>query len=425
MKEIEANRNEVDRMEANRIEANRNDHIFYSQKKEKKIMKRNVIASVLAMVLVALSLMGCATTDTTETTAVSEDTKSEDTDVETKPYKIAVGLPDSGATMFSLMSNNIQAYAKSTGGEVVFQAGVAASADATVQFVEDQIAAGVDGLIISPPADSVLTAVATLCEEAGVYWGITFRIIEDPEIKEFVESSPYYVGNCFEDEEETGYGVMKHLHENDIQKVAIISQAKGNTTTDLREKGAMRACDEFGMEIIAEARDLAQASDATSAAESFLTAYADLDAIFIVGTRGSGAHEAVAKAIEDAGRTDQVKLATIDFPDGMDKLFESGILITCSGLPSWGYDPYMISVVLANTCMGTPISETPVSLNAKMLNINDLDTAQRWIAKYGTDTTLYYDEDTMANTLSKAKNPDLTEEVMQKMIEDYAENAVN
>ncbi len=400
-------------------------------------MNKKLLSIIMVIALLIVGTAGCTQkkTGTTDQTAPADtSTGTDNTDsgsdgnggsvAGTKPFKIAVGLTDSGATMFSLMSNNIKAFAGAAGGEVVFQGGVAASADATIAFVENQIAAGVDGIIIGPPSDSVLPTVAALCDEAGVYWSICFRNILDEEVKQIVESSKYYVGKCFEDEVTTGYRVMSNLNALGAKKIAVISLAKGNTTTDLREEGAEKACEEFGMEIVAESRDIAQASDATAATESFLTAYSDLDAVFIVGATGAGVHEAVAKAIEDAGRTEAVKLATIDFPDSMSELFEKGILVTCSGLPSWGYDPFISFTLLANTCMGTPISDGKVTLSCTMFDINDKETADKWLEKFGDASTLYYTNDGMKQFI-KAENPDLTAEAMQSMIDEFTKNAVN
>ncbi len=370
-------------------------------------MKKRMMALAMAAVMTGSLAAGTVTVNAAE------------------PYKIAIGLADSGATMFSVMSNNIKAYAEATGGEVVFQGGTGASADATIAFVENQIAAGVDGILIGPPADSVLPTVASLCEEAGVYWGTYFRSVLNEEIKEMVDSTQYFVSRCHEDEVGAGYQVMSNLNDLGAKKVAIISMAKGNTTTDDREIGASKAAEEFGMEIVAEARDTVQAADATSAAESFLMAYDDLDAIFIVGTTGQGIHEAVAKAIEDAGRTDSVKLATIDFPDSMSDLFEKGILVTCTGLPHWGYDPFVSFVSVANTCMGTPISEDKAEYTCSMFSINDKETADKWLEKFGNAETLYYPTEEMTSKLVKENNPDLTAESFQSMIDEFADYAVN
>ena len=390
-------------------------------------MKRKILAVVLAATLLVSGMAGCAQkgSDTTDKTSpASTNTSQTGTSTATKkPFKIAVGFPDSGATMFSLMSNNLKAFSKQAGGEAIFQGGVSASADATIAFVENQIAAGVNGILIGPPTDAVLPTVASLCEQAGVYWGIAFRNILDEKVKQTVESSKYYGGKCYEDEKTTGYRVMSNLHNLGAKKVAIISMPKGNTTTDLRETGANKACTDFGMKIVAESRNIAQASDATSATESFLTAYKDLDAVFVVGATGAGVHEAVAKAIEDSGRQKTVKIATIDFPDSMGKLFKSGTLVTCSGLPSWGYDPFMSYVLLANACMGTPVANEKVTLTCSMFDINDSNTADKWLEKFGDASTLYYKEDEMKQ-LIKANNPNLSVKTMQSMIDEFSKNAV-
>lgn len=383
-------------------------------------MKKRLLAVVLAAAMVFGCVVGCGSKE-----ASTNDEASATEEVAApagEGFKLAVGLPDSGSTMFSLMSHNITTMVNDLGGTVVFQGGVGASTDATIQFVEDQIAAGAKGIIFSPPSDAVLTSVCSMCEEAGVYWGITFRTILDQEVLDFINSSEYYIGNCYEDEEQAGYQVMADMNKRGIEKVAIISQAKGNTTTDRREAGAQKACEELGMEIVAEARALGQASDATSAAESFLSAYSDLDAIFVVGTTGAGMHEAVAKAIEDAGKSETVKLATIDFPDTMPELFEKDCLVTSAGLISWGYDPYMITTILANRVKGTPITEEKVSIAFPMSSINDADSAKKWTDRFGDASTLYYEEEVIKNTLDKGNNADLTLEKLVQLIGEYTSN---
>ena len=392
----------------------------------KKINMKKILAAALTLGLLCGCLVGCGSnTAQDQEGSAGLETGNEQGATGEESFKIAIGFTDNGATMFSLMANNVKTMVEGMGGTVVFQGGIGASADATIQFVEDQIAAGADGIVFGPPSDSVLTTVTTMCEEAGVYWGIAFRSITDEELKALVESSDYYIGHGFEDEEKTGYQVMSNLHNKGISKVAIISMAKGNNTTDLREQGAQRACEEFGMEIVAEARDLTQASDATNAAESFLSAYSDLDAIFVVGTTGAGIHEAVAKAIEDAGKVESVKLATIDFPDSMAELFEKNILATSSGAPSWGYDPYMITAAVANACKGNRISDMPLELEIPMYDIDDAETAAKWLEKYGNADTLYYEESVIKDTLDKSVNSGLDEEAMRNMIQEFVENTAD
>jgi len=390
-------------------------------------MKKKVLATLLAAVL-ALSLAGCNSSSANDSKVQSGTKESEtngsadapgDTDavVETKPFKVTTSMGDSGTTAAVIGANNLRKLAEVAGGEIIFEP-TTFSPDAIVAFVENQIAAGVDGIIFIPPADSVLPTITTLCEEAGVYWGIIFRSILDDEIREMVEASPYYVGNCYENEVETGYRVMSNLNDMGMKKVAIISTVKGDTTGDQREEGIARACEEFGMEVVAEARGLAQASDATSAAESFLSAYNDLDCIFVVGTTATGAHEAVVKAIQDAGRSDTVKMATIDFPDTMDALFETGVLVTSSGLPHLFYDPYMTAVKVFNTVMGTPIEDTCFSSSITMFDISSQEQAGAWLKTFGSDDALYYTDEEIRQLL-KAYNTDLDAEAFQAIIDNF------
>jgi len=83
-------------------------------------------------------------------------------------FRIAIALPDTGAAMFHIMSNNVRQLATLMGGEVVFER-TPLTPDGVMSFVENQIAAGSNGFIIIPPADAILPAVMAMAETAGVY----------------------------------------------------------------------------------------------------------------------------------------------------------------------------------------------------------------------------------------------------------------
>ena len=268
-------------------------------------------------------------------------------DVDLKEITLAVPFGDSGAMFLDQMSYNLNNLLGPTANmKAVYQPSTL-DADGCLTFVESEIAAGVDALMICPPSDSVLPTVCSLCEEAEVYWCITLRSINDEEIKAMCEASPYYVGNCYEDEVNTGYLVGKYLGESGAKKIAIITTTKGDTTGDAREAGLAKACEEFDMEIVGEARALAQASDVTNAVESFLSANADLDAVFCVGTTVTGVQEISVKAVQDSGR-EGVQVVCIDHPEGITSLFETGILTYSVGTPSFALDMYVCAVKLVN-----------------------------------------------------------------------------
>lgn len=380
---------------------------------------KKIMLVLLALMLVVVAFAGCST-GSEEATATPEESTTQETSetASVETFRLAVALPDSGASMLAIMGNNVKALAEAAGGETVFEP-ISLEADAQISFVEAQISAGSDAILIPPAADSVLPSIMSMCEEAGVYWGICFRSILDDEIRATVEASTYYVGNCYENEVNTGYSIMKSLNEQGIQKIAIISTVKGDTTGDLREQGINEARKEFGMEIVAEARGLAQAADSASAAESFMAGHADLDCIFIVGTDATGSLSAVGKAIEDAGKIGEVMLACVDFDDGMQDLFDKGILVAAGGLSHWGYDPYMTAVKIINAVTGYPISETNFKTPMGMLILTDADSASNFSAKFGDENAEYYDADYVSSTLLKMNNLELDEETFNAIVVEF------
>ncbi len=368
------------------------------------MMKKQLMACVLAAAMV----LGCTTP------ALAEET-------ELKPYTMAVPFAESGDIGFEIMRSNMDLLEEQTNGTII-NASSDLTADGVLSFVESQVAAGVDGLIICPPSDSILPTVTTLCEEAGVYWAISMRSISDPDIKEMVEASPYYVGNCYEDEYTAGYTCGQWMGEQGYKKIAIISQEKGDTTCDTREEGLAQACEEYGMEVVAESRGLTQASDATSAVESFLAANADLDAIFFVGTSIIGSQEAAIKAIQDAGR-EEVKLVCIDFPPEMTDDFETGILVYAYAQVCLTYDPYIAILKVVNAIEGTPLNDdgTPTSNTMAMYSIDNAEDASAYQNVTNNPEYLFYDEEQLPS-FYKWENPDLTEETLQEMIDNYSVN---
>lgn len=381
-------------------------------------MKKAISFLLIVTLCVSVFLTGCSGGSSTANSAGSSSGKEAAAAPAGQGLKIAAALGDSGASIFTLMGNNVRAYVEQAGGTVVFER-TGFSADAQIAFVENQISAGAKGIILAPASDSVANTVNTLCEEAGVYWGITFRTIVDDEIRNIVENSKYYVGNCYEDEADTAYNLVKELNGMGMKKIAFISQATGDTTGGLREAGMYRAAEEFGMEVVAEARALAQATDVTTATQSFLSAHKDLDGVVILATAASGALKAAGKAITDSGRQDSVKLACIDFQEGMVDLFDQGILACASGLPHWGYDPFMTVVKTANAAMGTPISDTQFSTPMKMLIITNKEMAVKFEETFVDETKLYYTNDEMHNLLIKSNNPDLTPEKFQEIVNSF------
>lgn len=381
-------------------------------------MKKKLLAILLTAVLSVTMLAGCGNEEPAAEAEVNEE--ATEVAVEPKEYSIAVPFPESGNVRMEILRANMDILEEKTNGTYI-SAATGMTPDEVLSFVESQVAAGVDGLIICPPSDSILPTVTQICEDAGVYWGITWRSINDPEIRELVEASPYYVGNCFEDEETAGYICGKWMGEQGYKKIAIISQAKGDTTCDAREVGLGRACEEYGIEIVGESRGQKQASDTTAATESFLAANADLDAIFFVGSTAIGSHEACMSAIQAVNS--ETKVVSIDFPDEMAAGFEAGTLAYSYAQVCLTFDPYITLIKVMNAVQGTPLNEDglPTSNSMAMFGIDNYDDAMAYSAVTGNSQYQFFNEKNLEK-LFKWKNPDLNEATLQEMLDNYEIN---
>lgn len=369
-------------------------------------MIKKIFEVLLIACMLTASLAGCG-----------QKTETADIGAKASGKKTIIGYlgSDTGSADNVIFANSTRALCDLVGYTMSFTPDLTYDADSCISFVENQISAGAKGLVLCPPSDSVLLTVMNLCEEAGVYWGITTRSIADEAVREKVEASQYYVGNCYEDEYNLGYEVMRRMNDMGYKKIAIISTAKGNTTCDAREEAIAQACKDFGMEVIAEARDFTQASEVMVASESFLASYQDLDAIFIVGTYAVGAPSAAVKAIQDSGRGDDVKLTAIDYglTEGIVSCFESGVLtLDVIGMQ---YDPFCVVAKVINAVNETPISDKSFETLLKMDYITDVETAAKWEEKYSDESTLYMTEEEMKRLLNTT-NPDLTVETYDQYV---------
>lgn len=375
-------------------------------------MKKRII-SVLVLVMFIFTLSAC-----NSKSGSSDASEKGEEAVSKNKVTIAYHGYDSGSSDNIIFGNTVRKMCDLAGVEFVAIPDMTYDADSCISFVETQIAAGVKGLLFSPPSDSVLPTVTKLCEDAEVYWGISTRSITDDTIRKNVEASPYYVGNCYEDEYTVGETMMNYMNDFGYKKLAMISTAKGNATVDTREKAVVAACEKYNMEVVVEARDFTQPSEVTAACQSFLASYDDLDAIFIVGTYAQGATSAAVKAIQDARRDSSVKVTAVDFgltPE-LVKSFDSGVLtLDVIGLQ---YDPFCVATKVVNAVTGYPISDSSFQTELGMDYITDSETAMKWEEKYSDTETMYVTEEQMKQML-KQYNEELDAEEFNRLVNSW------
>ncbi len=306
-------------------------------------MKKKVISLLLCAALTLGLLAGCGSSG-------AADTRQEDQQSEAAPESVgedatvaeAMGdkLPEKfkiGVVIWSTVDDLGRASAEMLdyasdvlGCEMVYNTNIS-SPESQITATENLIAADCDAVAICNYSDDILPKIAKICEENEVYFTLIWRSIADPEVKEIVESCPYYLGNTCEDEEKIGYRMGKSLHEKGCKNVAVITMEKGDATADARDRGFEKACEEFGINRISEVRNnTLTAEETTKAVENFIASFPELDGIFVIG--GSNTIlEGVIQALALHEKTGEVKVACIDFVSGLDKYIEEGSIDAISG----------------------------------------------------------------------------------------------
>lgn len=392
--------------------------------------------AMLLMMAIVLSSVACGkdtpanvesetpaaeTSEEQETTAEEPAEAGQEQESETlpapDPFKIAYIDAAPGDSSQQAMYDGAKTVVEAAGGEMIMvEAGH--DADGLVTGVEDAISAGADGIMFTPPADSVLPTVTKLCEEAEVYFAITFRSIQDEQVKEIVEACPYYAGNTYEQEYDGGYYVTELLAKSGVKQMAFISLNKGDNTADAREAGMRKACEENGIEIIGELRAPAQPSVATEALESWIATYPDMDGFALVSCQTAGVFEAVATAIETNGKAGQIKFGSCDFSNDMVSGFNSEVLTALCGGHAIA-DRTFCAVIVTNAVLGTPLSDKPVSILVPFLYVDNAEDAQAY-QDYMLGGTPFYTEEECRELLLGYYNEGLDLEQVQKIASGFS-----
>jgi len=379
---------------------------------------KKIISLLLVMVLnVTLLLTGCSGGNKSQEGNNSEGATAAAGEEGKLPEKFKIGvviwstvddLGKASADMLNYASDVL-------GCEMVYNTDIS-SPESQITATENLIAAGCDAVAICNYSDDILPKIAKICEESNVYFTLIWRSISDPEVKEIVESSSYYLGNTCEDEEEIGYRMGKTLYEKGSKNIAVITMEKGDSTSDARNKGFDRACEEFGMKRISEVRNnTITAAETTKAVENFLASFPELDGIFVTG--GSNTIlEGVIQALELHNKTGEVKVACVDFISDLDKYIEEGAIDAISG--GHFVDPLFSYMLMVNKLAGTPLSETCETINLNFINLVSPEDAVNYYTYVEGEEFPYSEEE--IKSMVKYFNSDMTIGELKEIANNYS-----
>lgn len=337
------------------------------------------------------------------------------------PAPFTIGFPwatSSTDPTFVSIVNNVRAAVEAAGGElVVVESDL--SAEDLINNVSDLISRDVDGIILMPASDSMLATVNQMCTEAGVYFGTMFRTINDDSIREEVYASEYFAGGCNEDDEKCAYDIVNTMVGQGVENLCVINIAKGDTSSDLRDKGIARAVEETGINLLNTTYGIAAQTDMTKTIESYIAAYPELDGILLAGTYCDAALPTIEKALSDHNMAGKIKVGRIDFDFTMGEYLANDSFHVAYG-GQQQIDPLLSTVILVNKVIGTPIVEDgPFILVTNYLELTSSGEADDFL-KYFLGEHAVFTAEELQGSLIKFYQPEINEATFKDTVAGFS-----
>lgn len=389
---------------------------------------KKILLMIMAVLLAAV-MLGCQSANTGATASAVQtvnpataaasavSTAAASTVQNPKPFKI--GFPwATASTDLTLVSvvTNVKAAVEAAGGELVMVESDF-TADNLINNITDLISRGVNGIIFMPASDSMLPTVDQLCSEAGIPYATMFRAINDENIKKQIYASKYFAGGCYEDDEQCAYNITKTLVSKGVKNLCAINIAKGDTSSDLRDKGIEKAVAETGIKLLNTTYGITVQTDMTKTIESYIAAYPEMDGILLAGTYCDAALPTIEKALSDHKLAGKVKVGRIDFDYTMGQYLADGSFNVAYG-GQQQIDPLLSTVILVNKVVGSPIKDGPFNLVTNYLELTSKDEADNFL-KYFLGNTAVFTSDEIKNSMIKFYNQSINEDSFKKIVSDF------
>lgn len=295
----------------------------------------------------------------------------------------------------------IDAAAKALGVNVLYRTG-SYDAEAQTTDFENLIAAGVNGIMVTPIVDTSTDELLKICEEAEIPMQVMFRNIIDEEAREYCMASKYFAGYVVEDEEGAGAAMVDKLIEEGCKTFGLLNREAGNGVVDRRQAGVQARLDELKMTYYtAVTSSTATATDMTDASDQLVAAHSDIDAL-ICSSGSNGAIDALITNLNGK----KIKLTSFDTPADIASSFDAGNLVMLT--TGAQIDPFYAFINLYNKLKGNPFSDKPTEINSNYIyleSVEDITTYDKYFSTFKT----YSDEEIV--NLTKLSLDDFLKEV--------------
>ena len=373
---------------------------------------KKLIALVLSLAMLACLFAGCSK---------PADADNGDTTKSADKASFTIGFPwDTASTDPTWVSiyESVKVAVEGAGGELI-TVQTDLTADTLINNITELISRDVDGILFMPASDSMLPTVDALCAEAGVYWATMFRTISDDDIREQVYASKWFAGGCNEDDEACASNIVQKMAEMGVKNLCAINIAKGDTSSDLRDKGTAMGVEAAGINLLNTTYGITVTTDMTKTINSYIAAYPEMDGILLLGTYCPSALPTIEKALADNGKAGQVIVGRIDFDATMgDYLAEGTFHVSYGGQQQ--IDPLMSAVILVNKVLGTPIQdEGPTIIITPYLELTSAEEAAEYTEYFLGDTPIYTKDEVNSLMIKKA-NPDVSVDYINELLKGFS-----
>lgn len=390
-------------------------------------MKKVLSILLVLCLMVSLAACGGETTETTPPKAETQapaDTAASSTqaaaqDAPAKELKKwTMGCIDPGAwnAAYGPVYDQLEALKEDLNYDIIYATRSSSSTDDTLAAIQNLIVSGADCLVLGNDVLMCYMQVAELCEDAGVYWTMYWAGVTD-EDKVKLNDYKYYVSSTYEDEQYAGYWLGKAAGEAGCKNLCLIGAPDGLSFTIRRNEGLKKACDEYGITILAQERDITLTGSAAGGMDivnRFLATYPECDGIIIQG-RTHSCLAGVVNGLADAGKTEDIPVFAIDCNINQTEYFENGQESGVIGGHHLG--ALYNTILLTNIMNGTPLTdEKPYMLN-KYVELTSVEQCREW-AYHIWDNDAYTGEEVLQYI--KAYNPDATYEDLLALTESYS-----
>ena len=337
------------------------------------------LAFILATVMTIALAAGCA--DDISTTSDTEITKeSSDAD-----YLLGAIIWSTDDGLGAASKEAIDTVAEALNLDVIYRTG-GFDAEAQTTDIENLIAAGVDGILMTPLVDASIDEYMKVCEDAGIPMQIMFRNIIDEEAYDYCMSSDLFAGYVVEDEAAAAVDMIDKLVEDGCTTIGLLNREAGNGVVDRRQQGAIEYLEEEGIDYYTTTlSSTASAADAADSTAQLLVAYPDIDGL-ILSSGSNGVIDGVVNYL----KTTDIKLTSFDTPADIVSSFDAGNLsMLTTGAQ---IDPVYAMINLYNKLEGTPFSETPTEINSNYIYLKNAEDTEMYNEYFDTFKTYTAEE---------------------------------